>query len=146
MLRVVPLRSQEFREICSHPDCEGWASGACVRCAKPLCAEHVPEEDRRCHDCETRFDAEVAGLPAPVDFMRAVGVAVPVVFFIVYEVLLFTDCGGPATEQIVLGGLVAVILLMILGGVFRPKARLARKVRRMRREFLDVRADTGEEG
>jgi hypothetical protein len=49
----VAFREQRFQALCSV--CKNEAEDHCLRCNKPLCAEHRPEGDQRCDECEVYF-------------------------------------------------------------------------------------------
>ncbi len=48
-----PYRNGQIKPLCS--SCGELADEACLRCAHPLCDEHMHADDRRCEACERSF-------------------------------------------------------------------------------------------
>lgn len=48
-----PHRSQKLSELCT--TCREATQIGCPRCGLPLCAAHMPEQDKRCEGCEEDF-------------------------------------------------------------------------------------------
>lgn len=46
-------REHELMPVCG--DCNELATGACLRCDRPLCSQHDAGQDARCVECETEF-------------------------------------------------------------------------------------------
>lgn len=115
--------------------CGEGAVGACPRCVLPLCDEHLPDDDRRCAECEATFrrrrPARVAGYLVA---LVATSVALVMVLFFL---ILATGGGALGVAPLILFGSFPIILhrlesrarLRFLGERRRPMLPRAQLVR-----------------
>jgi hypothetical protein len=49
----------EIRHACTEPGCDRAPAWTCVRCNRPLCRFHQPEDNTMCAPCNAAFTAEL---------------------------------------------------------------------------------------
>jgi hypothetical protein len=72
-------RDAEMRPYCAV--CGKVAKGACIRCGRPVCEEHVHAEDKRCERCEDEWTTRQRGYAVAVAVTCVLGV--PAFWFLV---------------------------------------------------------------
>lgn len=137
----VPYRTSELSEVCG--ECREPAAGACRRCQRPLCADHLPAEDRRCATCEAQFAA--MALRADSEGERVKSALVVTAFG------LLVVAGLAATTLVLWDSLAVILMVLVILGV--PLAHVVggplqralaarrsrvekRRMRTLRRHFL----------
>jgi hypothetical protein len=129
-----PFRQAELRTRCAL--CHELTDGAtCLRCGRPLCAQHLPPPDRRCAPCEEQFarDLERAQRRARRVFWTAG--AVYISLCAVGGVLTWRQDSWPTWA----GALFGISPVGVAVAFLVYSVRLQRTARRSRRHFLAAR-------
>lgn len=121
----------------------------CLRCDRPLCAEHCPEVDGRCHSCEDHFmtisldQQPSAWAQAGLQYLRGLSylvIGLALIGCVSGVVWLLAQYGAWALPAPV-AGFVAMLFAVdpahrLHDRLFNPKPAAKRKLRRLRRRFL----------